>query len=361
MYNPIEEKRRFVQGQIHKSFESSINVNDEVGIEKAHKDGDIHPKHPNWVWVSSAAGGKGDWRIAGGRTHKKAVASTTAANSTSNTSDNSKSRWWDDADEIKKRMNDPLTKQTAPHLIVQMAARLDELKKKQKATNASAPRKTNENPLGASEKEYAVMNFNQLKKELVGKIIKKETKTHGTQTFKVIEIVKYHPYSYSSETKNAIRCKDESGKTITISPKILNDGKYYADAKYSVTEDNREFNESNKNVGKRRYNFNIDGSPMDMSKQEDSALGMSMTIVQSNIKDLKEKLAQTGAHAVVTQQKLKARLEDQEGKLAEIEMEMKKRQLKRLQDLINSPRFDNMKQSSAILQKYSRLKKQIKI
>ncbi|MDE5642760.1 MAG: hypothetical protein K2I56_04645 [Muribaculaceae bacterium] len=36
-----------------------------------HKDGDIHP-NGKWVWVSSAAGGKGDWRTIGGRIHKQA-------------------------------------------------------------------------------------------------------------------------------------------------------------------------------------------------------------------------------------------------------------------------------------------------
>lgn len=43
-------------------------------FEKAHKDGDLHP-NGKWVWVSSAAGGKGDWRTLNGRTHKKHQAS----------------------------------------------------------------------------------------------------------------------------------------------------------------------------------------------------------------------------------------------------------------------------------------------
>ena len=47
-------------------------------LEKAHKDGDHHPTKP-WVWVSSANGGKGDWRVEGGRSNKKAGASTTPA------------------------------------------------------------------------------------------------------------------------------------------------------------------------------------------------------------------------------------------------------------------------------------------
>lgn len=78
MYNPIEEKRRFVQAQIQKSFDSGINIADEIELEKAHKDGDHHPTKP-WIWVSSANGGKGDWRVEGGRAHKKAGASTTNA------------------------------------------------------------------------------------------------------------------------------------------------------------------------------------------------------------------------------------------------------------------------------------------
>ena len=75
MYNPIEAKREFVKAQIQKSFDSEINVADEIELEKAHKDGDHHPSKP-WVWVSSANGGKGDWRVEGGRAHKKAGAST---------------------------------------------------------------------------------------------------------------------------------------------------------------------------------------------------------------------------------------------------------------------------------------------
>ena len=68
MKNPILEKRKLVQDRIEKSFDSGINVPEEVEIEKAHQDGEIHP-NGKWVWVSSAAGGKGDWRTRGGRTH----------------------------------------------------------------------------------------------------------------------------------------------------------------------------------------------------------------------------------------------------------------------------------------------------
>ena len=68
MKNPILEKRKLVQDRIEKSFDSGINVSEEVEIEKAHQDGEIHP-NGKWVWVSSANGGKGDWRTRGGRTH----------------------------------------------------------------------------------------------------------------------------------------------------------------------------------------------------------------------------------------------------------------------------------------------------
>ena len=68
MKNPILEKRKLVQDRIEKSFNSGINVPEEVEMEKAHQDGEIHP-NGKWVWVSSANGGKGDWRTRGGRTH----------------------------------------------------------------------------------------------------------------------------------------------------------------------------------------------------------------------------------------------------------------------------------------------------
>ena len=43
-------------------------------IEKAHQDGERHPKNPKLIWVSSAAGGKGDWRTDPNMRGKKANA-----------------------------------------------------------------------------------------------------------------------------------------------------------------------------------------------------------------------------------------------------------------------------------------------
>lgn len=54
-------------------------------FEKAHKDGDLHP-NGKWVWVSSAAGGKGDWRTLNGRTHKKHQAANAAGRGSSSAS-----------------------------------------------------------------------------------------------------------------------------------------------------------------------------------------------------------------------------------------------------------------------------------
>ena len=72
MENLIQKHRAFVASQIEKSFNINIQ-SDEVDIEKAHKDGDMHP-NGKWVWVQTANGGKGDWRVAGARTHKNASA-----------------------------------------------------------------------------------------------------------------------------------------------------------------------------------------------------------------------------------------------------------------------------------------------
>lgn len=55
-------------------------------FEKAkHQDGDMHP-NGKWVWVSSANGGKGDWRTVGGRIHKKHSAGGNAEAKTETTS-----------------------------------------------------------------------------------------------------------------------------------------------------------------------------------------------------------------------------------------------------------------------------------
>ena len=55
-------------------------------FEKAkHQDGDMHP-NGKWVWVSSANGGKGDWRTKGGRTHTKHSAGGNAGSTTNTTS-----------------------------------------------------------------------------------------------------------------------------------------------------------------------------------------------------------------------------------------------------------------------------------
>lgn len=79
MFNPIEMRRRMVQERIEKSFDNEI--------EKAHKDGDMHP-NGKWVWVSSAAGGKGDWRTINGRAHQKHNAAQGSASGGNTPEDN---------------------------------------------------------------------------------------------------------------------------------------------------------------------------------------------------------------------------------------------------------------------------------
>ena len=76
------EKESQKHYKIKSNAEVKKAVDDEMGIsdahrelfgddlEKAHQDGDMHP-NGKWVWVSSANGGKGDWRTLNGRAHKK--------------------------------------------------------------------------------------------------------------------------------------------------------------------------------------------------------------------------------------------------------------------------------------------------
>ena len=84
-FDDIQRKRSEICNNILNGFGVSMSEED---IEKAHKDGDLHP-NGKWVWASSAAGGKGDWRTLNGRTHKKHQASGGAGSSVSSSSGNS--------------------------------------------------------------------------------------------------------------------------------------------------------------------------------------------------------------------------------------------------------------------------------
>ena len=61
-------------------------------FEKAkHQDGDMHP-NGKWVWVASAAGGKGDWRTLNGRVHKKSQAGAAAGSGNTATTASTKTK-----------------------------------------------------------------------------------------------------------------------------------------------------------------------------------------------------------------------------------------------------------------------------
>lgn len=74
MFEEIRRKREEIRNNILKGFNSDLMKGFDDELEKAHKDGDLHP-NGKWVWVSSAAGGKGDWRKINGRAHQKHQAS----------------------------------------------------------------------------------------------------------------------------------------------------------------------------------------------------------------------------------------------------------------------------------------------
>ena len=78
---------------IAKGFETDIEKAEDTDLEKAHKDGDPHP-NGKWVWVSSANGGKGDWRTINGKTHKSHTAAAAGVKS------------WDKSDSFNKKGSD---------------------------------------------------------------------------------------------------------------------------------------------------------------------------------------------------------------------------------------------------------------
>lgn len=85
----IKKQRRKIQANVLKSFGevdlfegkgtsnnlmSSMNKAEETDLEKAHNQGDVHP-NGKWYWETSAAGGKGDWLVIGGKRHKQSTSS----------------------------------------------------------------------------------------------------------------------------------------------------------------------------------------------------------------------------------------------------------------------------------------------
>ena len=87
MKNPFIQRQMELRQRMISGFSGILVSSDEVQkgedyieLEKAHKDGDMHP-NGKWVWVSSANGGKGDWRTINGRTHKKHTAALSGSGS----------------------------------------------------------------------------------------------------------------------------------------------------------------------------------------------------------------------------------------------------------------------------------------
>ena len=85
----ITKHRQVIAENIAKAFGEDI--------EKAHKEGDIHP-NGKWYWKSSANGGKGDWRVirnkkgtTGNASADNAGKTNTKSSSTPQSSENNKS------------------------------------------------------------------------------------------------------------------------------------------------------------------------------------------------------------------------------------------------------------------------------
>lgn len=512
MFNPIEEKRRLVQERIAKSFDSGINVTDEIELEKAHKDGDHHPTKP-WVWVSSANGGKGDWRVEGGRSHKKAGAGT-ATSATGNKVDISKipdaefkritqmlekknpdhrdaeryleeeamsdnelknfyavaehfknssninkmtqeycKKWAElakqemqsrnkksgTADTVSQKDNSVTSKEFSKNkaIVGEMLkdcdskidsngvkkyhckfyalgkdrgsswfkksdieaylrnyndAKITAIKSEQSSTTPAArkPGSTDEiERMTPTAVHNAILGLNNTGTNVKDKgdhfLIEFDANdftTHGQRSPQIDRIAKYLESMGAScvigknniKAYKKVKSKKDSTQTDVEIDQAAYDKAYKAATSKGETEKHlkESLDKANKNIKeikdgistssvpividkmkkmlkicvsqkkaiedalklydkggteitKKRYNLNPDGTPMDLSKIEDDNLRFSTALVKTNIRDLKNKLAQTSDGAVVTRKNLNAQIEDQEGKLAEMEEEINKR------------------------------------
>lgn len=342
MYNPIEEKRRFVEAQIQKSFDSGINVADEIELEKAHKDGDHHPTKP-WVWVSSANGGKGDWRVEGGRAHKKAGASTTDAG-TGNKVDISKI-----PNAEFKRITQMLEKKNPDHRDAERYLEEEAMSDKElKNFYAVAEHFKNSGNINKLTQEYCSKWAELAKQEIQSRNKKSKTTPAPRKPGSTDEIERMTAQNVRSSILGlnniGTNVKDKGDHFLIEfdhndfttngqrSPQIDRIAKFLESMGASCVIGNNSIKAYKKvevkkdsPATKKRYNLNPDGTPIDMSKIEDANLRFSIALVKTNIKNLKNKLGQTSNGAVVTRKNLNAQIEDQEGKLAEMEEEMNKR------------------------------------
>ena len=214
MFNPIEEKRRLVQDRIKKSFDNGISVPEMVEIEKAHQDGEMHP-NGKWVWVSSANGGKGDWRTANGRAHKK------HQETNDKKEDNGEKKTIDEhasgvsTDALKRAVADENAKSEVR----------DAAKKELEKRNDDTKQKKNH------DVEYSKMTAAQAQKSLVGKTIK-----IGGKTAKIMNAFKSSGPGTNKVYVEAVIGGDYLGTYIQLSTEELESGETKWNSKYYGTK-----------------------------------------------------------------------------------------------------------------------------
>jgi hypothetical protein len=59
----VGEVLKYIAHATAEEIKEDVEKSQDDELNKAHVDGDIHPKHPNWYWNSTVNHGRGDWRV----------------------------------------------------------------------------------------------------------------------------------------------------------------------------------------------------------------------------------------------------------------------------------------------------------
>lgn len=222
MYTGEEIKKAQAErkNNILKSFgvDNFLEKSEEVDIEKAHQDGDMHP-NGKWVWRSSANGGKGDWRVAN---PKRGGAKSTSVSSSSKST------------ATKKEDND---------------GKKSDLKKKLDESGDSSVVKISNSQTGNPVITYTKKDGNWYSKNTM---TRGEVKATTEQMLKTIENYNKKTYSIKIDLVNAKKAEKPSYESKSASDYDKGDGKignyavpthtsYSAANLYNRLKNNRHF------------------------------------------------------------------------------------------------------------------------
>ena len=278
--NEILEHRKRFQENILKSFGVEISSNDieksEINdIEKAHNPGDIHP-NGKWEWRKTPTGY--DWRVI--KKDKK----------------HSESQGSDDSED-----------------------------KNQSSLESYASKTSTENL-----KKVASGNISKRVSKGMKEAAKKELEKRGIDIEKEIKDKEEKERKEVEERKRKEKERDKIQEKRNLRKEMNRNRQKYSDIIERNKKESEKRGDSKESLNvdkneKKIFNVRKDGTPINLSNIEDENLISSINLVKNNIKSIQKDIDDLNGKKPKTISNLKEKLEDQKGKLYELEEEKVKR------------------------------------